>query len=81
VPRYYFDRFDGDQLIPDKDGLELPSVEVARVAALQSSAEMIRDMPASGSRQIVAEVSDDEGRPLFRATLWFDVEELTSVPL
>ncbi len=76
MPRFHFDTLDGDRFISDEAGLELPSIEAAKAEAARSLAETLRDMPGSAGRQVVVEVSDEEGRPLFRTILYFEVEEL-----
>lgn len=81
MPRFHFDTLDGDKFIPDEIGVELPTREVARAEATRSLADIARDMSPDSARQIVVEVSDDEGRPLFRAALHFEIEDLVSSTL
>ncbi|MFL5191102.1 MAG: DUF6894 family protein, partial [Microvirga sp.] len=43
MPRFYFDTYDGDKLIPDDVGLELESVEIAKTEAQKCLPEMAKD--------------------------------------
>jgi hypothetical protein len=40
MPRYYFDIRDGEELIPDEEGMELPDLDAAFREAAYSLAEM-----------------------------------------
>ncbi len=77
MPRYHFDMLDGDTFIPDETGIELLGVELARAEAARSLADKVRDLPTAAPRQITVEVSDGEGRPIFRASLYAEIEDLT----
>ena len=75
MPRYFFDTMDSGRLICDESGIE-PSIQAARAEAARSLADIARDMPADDCREVVVEVSDDEGCPLLRAALYFEIEDL-----
>jgi hypothetical protein len=69
VTRYYFDIRNGEDLYPDKQGLELPDRETAAQEAMQSLLSMANSTPASGKKPIVTiEVRTDDG-PVFLARL------------
>jgi hypothetical protein len=76
MPRYFFDTMDSGRLVCDESGIELPSIQAARAEAARSLADIARDMPPDNCREVVVEVSDDEGCPLFRAALYFEIEDL-----
>jgi hypothetical protein len=76
MPRYFFDTMDSGRLICDESGVELPSIQAARAEAARSLADIARDMSPDDHREVVVEVSDGEGCPLFRAALYFEIEDL-----
>ena len=76
MPRFHFDTLDRGKMIPGETGIELPNIDAARAEAARSLADIARDMPPNEGREVVVEVSDEEGRPLLRIALYFDVEEL-----
>jgi hypothetical protein len=62
MPVYYFDTRDNDHFIEDDEGLDLPDIDAAKVAAASSLAELARDvLPGSLKRQLAVEVRDDNG--------------------
>jgi hypothetical protein len=72
VPLYFFDTRDGDTVIRDDIGLELPDLEAVKAQAALSLAELARDvLPGSMRREIVIEVRD-ERRPVMEARLIFE---------
>lgn len=66
MPNFHFHVRDGDRLIEDPDGSELPGLEAARAEALAAAreafAEMIRTGRAVSGRRF--EIADDAGRVL-----------------
>ncbi|WP_425286887.1 DUF6894 family protein [Microvirga vignae] len=50
MPRYYFDFYEGPDLSPDQEGLELDNLEAAEHEAIQTAVQLGRDSPASSSR-------------------------------
>ena len=78
MPRYFFDTYDGDRMVPDEVGLELPDIAVAKVEAQKALPDMARDaMPDSNHRTFVVTVRDDAGTVVVRAALSLMVEEGT----
>jgi hypothetical protein len=75
--RYYFDVRDGKHLIPDEEGLELPTIEAAWGEAALSLADLAMDeiaMPGTKGREDMAiEVRDGDGLVL-EVKLTFAVE-------
>jgi hypothetical protein len=61
MPRYYFDLLDDNDLYPDDEGLEPPSIDAAR----QEAAHSLRDAAHGGTgkavRQMSVEVRNDVG--------------------
>jgi hypothetical protein len=61
MPRYYINFQSGDQLAKDDEGIELPSLEAARKAALISAREIIADeIKADAKSPLRAVVITDE---------------------
>jgi hypothetical protein len=43
MPRYFFDIHDGDQFTPDYDGIELESIDAAKVEAKRTLPDIVKD--------------------------------------
>jgi uncharacterized protein DUF6894 len=70
MPRYFFDIRDGEELIPDEEGMELPDLDAAFREAARSLAEispMGRRNVASGQVAIV--VRDGSGTVMLDTVL------------
>ena len=65
MPLYRFDLRDGGAFVKDDEGMELPDVGRAQMEAVQSLADMVKDIPARVSRPsgypMGVEVRDAEG--------------------
>jgi Domain of unknown function (DUF6894) len=66
MQRYYFDMREGDDILPDDEGLELGSLEAVQEEAARSLADMARDAirkhsGAESHREIAIEVRDEIG--------------------
>jgi hypothetical protein len=75
--RYYFDLRDGDDVAPDDEGLELPSIERVQEEAARSLADMARDAVRTsqdGADHCMAiEVRDDNG-PVLQVKFTFEID-------
>ena len=79
MTRYYFDTRDGDTFIRDDEGLEFEGIEQARDEATCGLADLARfAIPGKLRRELAVEVSDAARSPLLRASLWFEVQVLTT---
>jgi hypothetical protein len=77
MPRYYFNLRDGDDLIPDDEGVELPAIQGARNEAFRGLADCARDAICNVSGgKLVIEVADNLQNVLFVAKLAFTTEFL-----
>jgi hypothetical protein len=77
MPRYFFDIHDGDQFTPDYDGIELESIEAAKVEAKRTLPDIVKDeMPDGDRRDFVVLVKDEVGHEIVRVTLSLVVESL-----
>ena len=71
--RYYFDIRDGDELVPDEEGLELPGLQAAQLEAAASLLGIAKDTNDNHERlQMAIEVRTAEG-PAFEVAFLFEV--------
>jgi hypothetical protein len=78
MARYFFDVRDGDRVIADPDGLEFADLAAVREEAATALAEMARDsLPTTTRRRMSIDVRTDADVPILRASLSFDVEDLS----
>ena len=66
MPRDYFDMREGDDIAPDEEGLELPTIEIVRGEAAHTLADMARDAvrgrPTDAAGHMMSvDVRDDAG--------------------
>lgn len=75
MPRYYFDIRDGDELAPDEEGVDLPTIGAVQLEAARSLAEMAKDAVPSvdknGGHRMAVEVRDDSG-PIMKVLFTFE---------
>lgn len=64
MPRYYFNILDGESRIPDPEGEELPSVEVARQLVLADIRAIMHKRDRYGSHWDTKriDITDEDGR-------------------
>ena len=62
--RFFFHLKDGDEIIPDEDGTELPDVAAATREALQSARELLAEAIKAGNPRIYEAlvIADEAGR-------------------
>jgi hypothetical protein len=66
--RYFFDAYDGEHLIPDVNGIELPNLATARAEVQRALPDMAGDaLPNGKQRTLVASVRDEAGQAMLRA--------------
>ena len=69
MPRFYFDVWEDETVIPDEEGLELESLDAAQREAAVSAVDIGRSQPPRGKvREITVEVKDENGFVLITAT-------------
>ena len=75
--RYFFDLHDGDGIVPDEEGLDLPSLDAVQEEAAHALADMARDeVPMTGNgpaRHMAIEVRDGDG-PVLHARFSFEIK-------
>lgn len=70
MPRFIFEYVDSAEAVPETAMVALESREDARRQALHGLTEMAHEaLPTGDTRDFVATVQDEIGRPLFRAVL------------
>ncbi|WFU18866.1 hypothetical protein [Bradyrhizobium sp. CB3481] len=77
MPRYYFDIREGDDLAPDEEGLDLPSIELVQEEAARVLADMARDTVRKdrdkAGHEMAIEVRDDHG-PVLQVKFTFEMD-------
>ena len=79
MPRYFFDVRSGLAFYPDEEGVELPSQADAEAEALDSPAQLARDLAKEGQDHrpdVAIEVRTASG-PVFQAALLFAANRTT----
>lgn len=75
MARFFFDTYDGNRLISDTEGIELQSVEMAKVEAQKALPELARDaLPDGNPKTFIVSVRDEGGQVIIRAALSLIVE-------
>jgi hypothetical protein len=75
MPRFYFDYRAGDELSSDSEGQEMKDADAARTGAVDALMAMARGMAYAPRRKIAMSVRDAAKRPLFTASLTFEMIE------
>jgi uncharacterized protein YfcZ (UPF0381/DUF406 family) len=77
MKRFYFDIREGEEIIPDEEGLELSTIEKVQEEAARSLADMARDAIRArgdgGSHEMAIEVRDDSG-PVLEVKFTFEID-------
>jgi hypothetical protein len=65
VARYYFDVREGDIVVPDKEGMDFPSLKSVQREAVHTLGDLAKSMPFEinepGPQRAAIEVRDDDG--------------------
>lgn len=70
MPRYFFDTDNGELLVQDDEGIELPDAEAARTIGVAALSDMARDrLPNGDRRTFTVRVRDEQGAVLYSASL------------
>ena len=74
--RYYFDIREGDEFVPDEEGLELPTIRAVQEEAARSLGDVARDAARNhrdgASSPMAIEVRDDKG-PVMQLRFTFEI--------
>jgi hypothetical protein len=75
MTRYYFDFVENDTTARDDVGLCLPNTQAAEMEAAKSLADMVKDLPPDAERSSISvEVRTENGPPLFRAAIIYEIK-------
>ncbi|MBF9197015.1 DUF6894 family protein [Microvirga terrestris] len=75
MARFFFDTYDGNRLIPDTEGIELQSAEMAKIEAQKALPDLARDaLPDGTQKTFIVSVRDETGQVILRAALSLIVE-------
>ncbi|ANY85331.1 hypothetical protein BB934_45040 (plasmid) [Microvirga ossetica] len=75
MPRFFFDIHDGEGFTPDRQGVDLENLEVAKEEARKALRDIIWDeLPAGDRRDFTVDVKNTAGEIVWRATLSLVVE-------
>ena len=75
MPRFFFDIHDGEEFTPDRQGLDLDSLEAAKDEARKALPDIVKDeMPDGDQRDFTVDVKDAAGQIVWRVTLSLVVE-------
>jgi DNA-binding phage protein len=71
---YYFDTFNGEELITDEIGLEFPDLEAVKVEAARGLADIARDVvPGHERLELYVAVRDHQSRPILKTIMVFEI--------
>lgn len=74
MPRYYFDICEGNRVVTDEDGTELPGPEAAQAEARLVLAEICRHSLEDPAVPDLTMVVREASRPILRARLILEIE-------
>jgi hypothetical protein len=78
MAHYYFDTFDGEELILDEEGLEFPDLAAVKVEAARGLADIAKDViPGHERLELYIAVRDAQGRQILRTIMVFEIVILT----
>lgn len=80
MKRYYFDIRDGEELVVDAEGMELPAIGLVQAEAARALADLAADVVQNdfkigAARALAVEVRDATG-PVLQARFTFDIGEM-----
>jgi hypothetical protein len=77
MPRYYFDAWNGERIIPDNEGVECADDKAACRAATKAVLDLASDIAdGTSSCELSIEVSDEAKKPVCRVALQLEIEQL-----
>jgi uncharacterized protein DUF6894 len=82
MPRFYFDVREGATFIPDEDGLEFDSFDVAEYQAAHAAAEIGRDrLPKGDTRDVTIELKNEHRQRVLTVTVSMQIDRVDPSPL
>ncbi|MBM6578602.1 hypothetical protein ILT44_00290 [Microvirga sp. BT689] len=75
MPRYFFDTYDGSRFVPDPEGIDLDSLDMAKAEAQRALPDLARDaIPSNDQNTFIVSVRDEAGQVVLRAALTLIIE-------
>ena len=75
MPRYFFDTYDGSRFVPDPEGIDLDSLDMAKAEAQRALPDLARDaIPSNDQNTFIVSVRDQAGQVVLRAALTLIIE-------
>jgi hypothetical protein len=74
MQRYYFDFRDERGLVPDDEGVELEGLEAARLVALRTLPNPVRELTGSNATEFAVEVRNAAGKAVLKASLMLRIQ-------
>jgi hypothetical protein len=82
MPRFYFDVREGATFIPDEEGLEFESLDLAEYQAAHAAAEMGRDrLPKGEDRHVTVELKNEHRQRVLTVTVSMEIDRVDPEPL
>ena len=81
MPRFYFDVREGAKFIPDEEGLEFDTLDVAEREAATAAAEIGRDrLPKGDARQVTVEIRNEHRQRVLTVTVSMQTHRVNPAP-
>ena len=81
MPRFYFDVREGARFIPDEEGVEFDSLDVAEYEAARAAAEMGRDrLPKGDAREVTVELKNEHRQRVLTVTVSMETHRVDPAP-
>ncbi|RWM24438.1 hypothetical protein [Mesorhizobium sp.] len=74
MPKFYFDTQEGDDVLIDREGLELPDLEAVKGEVALALADFARGVLPGARRQLTIKVRDAQSRRVLSTAVIFDVK-------
>lgn len=83
MPIYFFHITEGEEIIPDLEGIEQPDLAAVQVVAVTSASDLIADAVKRGERNYQGrfDVEDEQGRRVLTLKFACPIQFETTVPL
>jgi hypothetical protein len=81
MPRFYFDVRDGQRFVPDEEGLEFESLDVAEREAAAAAAEIGREhLPRGDAREVTIELRNEHRQRVLTVTVSMEIHRVDPSP-
>jgi hypothetical protein len=81
MPRFHFDVRESQHLIPDKEGSDCPGLNAAEREAVETAAEIGRDLlPDGKARAVSIDVRNEQGQRVLTVTVSLQIDRVEPSP-